>query len=195
MRVKSGRTRRVILISTVAAIGGFLFGFDTAVINGAVTAIQREFHASPVALGLAASAALVGSAAGAWYAGMVADRIGRVRTMQVAAVLFFASSLGAGLAVGRWTSAFCASLVASGSGSRASSRRRTSPRWPRLTSGGRLASLQQLAIVTGIFLALLSDFLIASIAGGSQHQFGFSARAWDPGVAAVPGRQGWRARG
>jgi MFS transporter, SP family, sugar:H+ symporter len=69
-----------ILMASVAALGGFLFGYDTAVINGAVAAIDERFNASNAALGLTVSSALVGSALGALIAGRVADWSSRPRT-------------------------------------------------------------------------------------------------------------------
>src|SRR4051794_41366352 len=95
-------TGRALLIAAVAAIGGFLFGFDTAVINGAVNAIRDQFHLSPFALGFTVAIALLGSAVGAWFAGAAADRWGRVRVMVIAAVLFAAGAIGSGLAVAAW---------------------------------------------------------------------------------------------
>ena len=86
---------RVILISAVAALGGFLFGYDTAVINGAVDAVRGNFALDAAQIGIAVSCALLGSAIGAWYAGWIADRFGRVRAMQVAAVLLTVSAVGA----------------------------------------------------------------------------------------------------
>ena len=71
-------TRRAVGISAAAAIGGFLFGFDTAVINGAVDAIRGDFALSAAWIGFAVSVALLGSAVGAWYAGVLADRYGLV---------------------------------------------------------------------------------------------------------------------
>jgi MFS transporter, SP family, sugar:H+ symporter len=92
------RAERILLVSGVAALGGFLFGFDTAVINGALGAIEEEFSAGAFALGFSVSSALLGSAVGAWFAGGLADRHGRVVIMRVAAVLFFVSGLGMALA-------------------------------------------------------------------------------------------------
>jgi len=173
-----GRAHRVLAISLVAAIGGFLFGFDTAVINGAVSAIQHQFNASPLALGLSVSAALIGSAVGAWYAGQVADRIGRPRTMVVAAILFLIQSIGAGLAVTLWDLSFWRFLGGVGVGIASVVAPAYIAEVAPANLRGRLGSLQQLAIVTGIFAALLCDFAIASLAGGSEHAWVFGAAAW-----------------
>ena len=64
----------VVLIAAAAALGGFLFGFDTAVINGAVLALKNEFNTTSVGIGLSVSLALLGSAVGAFFAGPLADR-------------------------------------------------------------------------------------------------------------------------
>ena len=77
---------RAFAVSAVAALGGFLFGFDTAVINGAVGAVRENFGLGAGQTGFAVSCALIGSALGAWYAGPLADRFGRVRAMQFAAL-------------------------------------------------------------------------------------------------------------
>src|SRR5699024_8177575 len=79
---------RVFMIAGAAAIGGFLFGYDTSVINGGVDAIQAHFGVGPAITGFTVAAALLGSAVGAGIAGALADRIGRIRVMQLAAVLF-----------------------------------------------------------------------------------------------------------
>ena len=92
------RVQFILRIAIAAALGGFLFGYDTAVINGAVSAIQSTFNASAVNLGLAVSSALLGSAAGALGAGWLADGIGRRRSMWLAAILFILSAIGSGLA-------------------------------------------------------------------------------------------------
>jgi sugar porter (SP) family MFS transporter len=173
-----GSTQRVVLIAAVAALGGFLFGFDTAVINGAVSAIQRQFQASAFALGFAVSAALIGSAVGAWYAGGIADRMGRVRTMVLAAALFTIQSIGAGLATGLIDLSIWRFLGGVGVGSASVVAPAYIAEIAPAHLRGRLGSLQQLAIVTGIFLALLSDFAIAQIAGGSSSVFFVGGEAW-----------------
>ncbi|MCX9193455.1 MFS transporter [Carbonactinospora thermoautotrophica] len=167
-----------VLVASVAALGGLLFGYDTAVINGAVGAIDDRFNASSLALGLTVSAALIGSAVGALLAGRLADWYGRLHTMRVAAVLFLVSAVGSGLAGSLLTLAVfrvvggvavgIASVIAPAYIAEISPAR----------IRGRLGSLQQLAIVSGIFLALLVDYAIAAAAGGSKADFALGLEAW-----------------
>jgi sugar porter (SP) family MFS transporter len=172
------RSGRAILISTVAAIGGFLFGFDTAVINGAVDAIRANFGLSSTATGLAVASALIGSAVGAWFAGGVADRVGRVRVMVIASIVFAVSSVGAGCAFTVWD--FTAWRVLGGIGVGIASV--IAPAYIAEVAPaelrGRLGSLQQLAIVLGIFAALLVDAFFARIAGGAGRELALGAAAW-----------------
>ena len=180
---------RVIAIAAVAALGGFLFGFDTAVINGAVDAIRGDFGLGATLTGFAVSCALLGSALGAWYAGPIADRWGRVRAMQVAAVALTVSAIGSGLVAGVWDLVFWRLLGGVGVGMASviapAYIAEISPAHVR----GRLGSMQQLAIVLGIFAALASDALLAGIAGGAAEPLwlGLSAWRWMFLVAAVPG--------
>jgi MFS transporter, SP family, sugar:H+ symporter len=88
----------VIRIASVAALGGFLFGYDSAVINGAVSAVADRFNADAASLGFAVASALLGAAAGALSSGRIADHIGRLAVMRIAAVLFLVSALGSGFA-------------------------------------------------------------------------------------------------
>src|SRR3954452_22663097 len=73
--------RSAVRIASVAALGGLLFGYDSAVINGAVDSIQKHFHVDNATLGLAVASALLGAAAGAVTAGRIADKIGRLSVM------------------------------------------------------------------------------------------------------------------
>jgi sugar porter (SP) family MFS transporter len=177
-RPGAGSTGRISLVAGTAAIGGFLFGFDTAVINGAVTPVQAHFQAGAVELGLAVSSALIGSAVGAVVAGRLADRIGRVRAMWVAALLFLVQSFGVGLSV--TLADFSAWRFVGGVAVGAASVlapayiAEVAPAHLR----GRLGSLQQLAIVTGIFIALLVDFFVAFAAGGAARPWLLGLPAW-----------------
>ena len=172
-------TSYVILIAGAAALGGFLFGFDTAVINGAVGALQRAFNASSAMTGFAVSSALLGSALGAFIAGPIADRLGRTKTMIIASVMFTLSAIGSGAPFGIWDFIFWRALggVAVGMASVIAPAyiAEVAPAHLR----GRLGSLQQMAIVVGIFIALLSDYFIALGAGGSaEGPFWFGVTAW-----------------
>ena len=171
-------TSRVVLISLAAAMGGFLFGFDTAVINGAVDAVRGGFGLDAARIGFAVSCALLGSALGAWYAGPVADRWGRVRTMQIAAVVLAVSAIGSGLVVGLWDLILWRLIGGIGVGVASviapAYIAEVSPAHVR----GRLGSLQQLAIVLGIFVALLSDAWLASVAGGAAQPLWLGLEAW-----------------
>ena len=169
----------VILIACAAALGGFLFGFDTAVINGAVGALQKAYNASSGMTGFAVSSALLGSALGAFFAGPFADRQGRIKTMVIASVLFTLSGIGSGIAFGIWDFIFWRALggIAVGMASVIVPAyiAEVAPAHLR----GRLGSLQQMAIVVGIFIALLCDYFIALGAGGSaEAPFWFGVPAW-----------------
>ena len=167
-----------VLISGAAALGGFLFGFDTAIINGAILALAKAFNASSWLTGLAVSLALLGSAVGALCAGSIADRYGRVKAMVVAAGLFAVSAIGSGVAIGIWDFIFWRVLggIAVGVASVIAPAyiAECSPAEMR----GRLGSLQQLAIVTGIFTALIIDYFIAVAAGSAELPFWFGIAAW-----------------
>lgn len=178
---KSPRSRNllfIILIAGVAALGGFLFGFDTAVINGAVAALQVHFQTSPLLTGLSVSLALLGSAGGALLAGPLADRFGRVKIMVLAATMFAISALGSGLPFTIWDFIFWRILggVAVGIASVIAPAYIAEVAPANLR--GSLGSLQQLAIVTGIFVALLSNFVIASLAGSAENPWLFEVSAW-----------------
>jgi MFS transporter, SP family, sugar:H+ symporter len=169
---------KAIAIAVAAAIGGFLFGFDSAVINGAVEAIEGQFSLTPFLSGFAVACALLGSAVGAWYAGPLADRYGRIRVMVIAAVLFAVSALGSGFAFTVWDLILwrvVGGLAIGGASVIAPTYiAEIAPAHIR----GRLASLQQLAIVTGIFVALLSDAFFANAAGSASNPFWFGIEAW-----------------
>ncbi len=185
---ESEHSGRVVLIASVAALGGLLFGYDSAVINGAVSAVEDHFQTAKAVTGAAVAAALIGAALGAVVAGRLADKIGRLSVMKIAALLFLVSAFGTGLAANIWM--FGLFRVVGGIGVGVASViapayiAETSP--PRIR--GRLGSLQQLAIVTGIFVSLGIDALLAHIAGGSREELwlGLPAWRWMFLVMAVP---------
>src|ERR1700761_3704835 len=85
-------------IVAVATIGGFMFGYDSGVINGTQDGLEKTFNLSKLGTGLNVGAILVGCAAGAFIAGRLADRLGRQRVMTISALAFLVSALIAGAA-------------------------------------------------------------------------------------------------
>lgn len=169
-------------------MGGFLFGYDSAVINGAVTGIQKHFHVGNGETAFVVAIALLGSAVGAVAAGWLADHFGRVRTMVLAAVLFAISGVGSmfppsiqllatwrvlgGIAIGI-ASVIAPTYIAE-----------VAPAAYR----GRLASFQQMAIVLGITISQLANYALNQAAGGEStgHLGGIQAWQWMLGVETVP---------
>jgi sugar porter (SP) family MFS transporter len=167
-----------IRIASVAALGGLLFGYDSAVINGAVGSIQEDFGIGNAELGFAVASALLGAAAGAMTAGRIADRIGRISVMKIAAVLFFLSAFGTGFAHEVWSVVLFRIVGGIGVGVASviapAYIAETSP--PRIR--GRLGSLQQLAIVLGIFASFAVNWLLQWAAGGANQPLWLGLDAW-----------------
>jgi SP family sugar:H+ symporter-like MFS transporter len=164
--------------ASVAAIGGLLFGYDVSVTNGAVKALQAHFTLGNVVLGSAAASGLLGAAVGATITGRIADRTGRLAMMTLAAALFLVCGLGTGLASSIWM--FIAFHLVGGLGIGAASV--IGPAYIAEISPpdvrGRLGSLQQLAIVLGIFLALAVSWLLFHLAGSSRGELWLGLAAW-----------------
>ncbi|WP_432507608.1 sugar porter family MFS transporter [Kineococcus arenarius] len=171
-------TTKVVLISVVAAIGGFLFGFDTAVINGAVDAVTGQFGLSAFLSGFAVSCALLGAAVGAWFAGRIADRFGRKSVMVLGGVLFAISAVGSAFAFAVWDLILWRVVGGIGVGVASVIAPTYIAEVAPAHVRGRLASLQQLAITVGIFAALLSDAFIANTAGGAGEETWLGWEAW-----------------
>ena len=165
-------------IASVAALGGLLFGYDSAVINGAVDSIQEDFGIGNAQLGFAVASALLGAALGAMTAGWIADKIGRISVMKIAAVLFLVSAIGTGFAHDVWTVVLFRIVGGIGVGVASviapAYIAETSP--PRIR--GRLGSLQQLAIVLGIFASFAVNWLLQWAAGGPNEVLWFGLDAW-----------------
>ncbi|RFU83814.1 MFS transporter [Streptomyces triticagri] len=178
----------VIFITAAAAMGGFLFGYDSSVINGAVEAIRDRFDVGSEALAQVIAAALIGCAIGAATAGRIADRIGRIRVMQIAAVLFTVSAVGSALPFALWDLAMWRVLggVAIGMASVIGPAYIAEVSPPAYR--GRLASFQQAAIVIGIAVSQLVNWGILNAAGGDQRGNILGLEAWQLmlGVMVLP---------
>ncbi len=154
-------TPAIIVSALGAALGGLLFGLDTAVISGATGALQTHFALSDQALGFTVASALIGTVIGSLGAGAPADRFGRRPVLLAIAALYILSALGTALAAGWWMLLGFRLLggVAIGAASVVTPVyiAEVSPARFR----GRLVALNQLNIVGGILLAFLCDYLIA----------------------------------
>ena len=171
-------TAKVIGVTVAAAVGGFLFGFDSSVINGAVDSIQGHFELGSFFTGFAVAIALLGCAVGAWFAGRLADRWGRKKVMLLGSVLFVVSSLGAGLAFSVPDLMLWRVLGGLGIGIASVIAPTYIAEIAPARYRGALASLQQLAITLGIFAALLSDAVLQNAAGGASNELWLNLEAW-----------------
>ncbi|WP_265445394.1 sugar porter family MFS transporter [Flexivirga meconopsidis] len=179
---------KVVAASVSAAVGAFLFGFDSAVINGAVDAIGSGFELGAFVKGFTVAIALLGCAAGAWYAGQLADRIGRKKVMLIGAGLFFASSVGSALVGTVWELMFWRLVGGLGIGVASVISPAYISEIAPARMRGALTSVHQLAITIGIFAALLSDAVLANSAGDASDQLwlGLSAWRWMFLVGVIP---------
>jgi SP family arabinose:H+ symporter-like MFS transporter len=159
---KTVNTWFVYRITMVAAVGGLLFGYDTAVIAGAIGFLQANYNLSPAMMGWIASCAIVGCMVGALFAGALSDRVGRKKVLMLSAVLFAVSSIGTAMPPS--LSWFVAFRLVGGLGIGIASI--LAPMYiteiAPAAIRGRLVSINQLGIVTGI---LLIYFVNAGIAG------------------------------
>lgn len=162
------RTGRVVGLASAAALGGFLFGYDSAVINGAKDAIQTTFGLGNFAIGFVVSIALIGSAVGAWFAGGFAERYGRRPVMVIAAILFFAASIGQAFPFGIVDLCIWRFIGGAGIGVASVMAPMYIAEIAPAALRGRMASLQQFAIVIGIFATGLVNWLVLNAAGGAS---------------------------
>ncbi len=177
--VRNGSVLYLLGICLVATLGGLLFGYDTAVISGAIGFLQTRFDLGPAMKGWAASSALLGCVLGVVIAGPVSDRLGRRRALIFAAVLFLVSALGT--AFPRTFVEFVVFRMIGGIGVGIASM--TSPMYIAEVSPrhirGRMVSINQLAIVFGMLVVYFVNYYIAlqgddawNVARGWRWMFG-----------------------
>ncbi|MEU0834208.1 sugar porter family MFS transporter [Streptomyces sp. NPDC056231] len=178
----------VIFITAAAAMGGFLFGYDSAVINGAVEAIRDRYGIGSGTLAQVIAIALIGCAIGAATAGRIADRIGRIRCMRIASVLFTISAIGSALPFALWDLAFWRIIGGFAIGMASVIGPAYIAEVSPAAYRGRLGSFQQAAIVIGIAISQLVNFGILQLADGKQRGTigGIEAWQWMLGVMVVP---------
>lgn len=176
--VAEQHTAKVIGVSIAAVVGGFLFGFDSSVVNGAVDSIEDTFGLNSFFTGFAVAIALLGCALGAWFAGRLADVWGRKRVMLLGSVLFVVSAIGTCFTVTVWDLLLWRVLGGIGIGIASVIAPAYISEIAPARYRGALASMQQLAITLGIFAALLSDALLADAAGTASSELWFGLEAW-----------------
>lgn len=168
----------IIMVSCVATIGGFLFGFDSGVINGTVEGLQTAFNSDTAGTGLNVSSMLIGCAFGAFSAGWLADQLGRRPILMLAAVFFIVSAWGSGNAASSAEFVFYRILGGLAVGA-------ASVMTPAYISEiaparfrGTLTSIQQFAIIFGLFAAFVSNYLLVDSAGASTALLWWNFEAW-----------------
>jgi len=166
--------------TVVAALGGLLFGFDTAVIAGTTHGLSEQYHLSPGLLGMTVAIALWGAIVGAMSAGIPGERFGRRNSLRVLALLYLVSALGCAFAWGWYPLVFFRFLGGLGIGG-------SSVLGPMYIAEiapakwrGRLVGFFQFNVVFGILLAYFSNYLIALL------HFGALEWRWKLGIAAIP---------
>ena len=172
------------LATSVTAIGGFLFGYDTAVINGAISYLKADMRLDATQEGMAGASAILGCIPGAMCAGFLSDRFGRKKMLFLCAILYAASGILSALP--RTFEQFLAARFLSGLGIGASSMicpvyiAEIAPEKSR----GRLGTLFQLGIVTGIFLTLFINKVVQGL--GDEAWNTTQGWRWMLGLEAVP---------
>jgi SP family sugar:H+ symporter-like MFS transporter len=171
-------TAFIAAIVAVATIGGLMFGYDSGVINGTQQGLEKAFNLSKLGTGFNVGAILLGCAVGAFIAGRLSDMIGRRSVMVIAAVLFIFSALGAGFAADSME--FIIARFVGGLGVGAASVlapvyiSEVTPAHIR----GRLSSVQQIMIISGLTAAFLVNYVLAKTAGGSTAILWGDLPAW-----------------
>lgn len=188
LQINRGSTPFIVLISCIATIGGFLFGFDSGVINGTVDGLRNAFNSNDIGTGFNVASMLLGCAFGAFFAGRLADLYGRRSMLIVAAVFFIVSAWGSGISGS--SGEFILYRIIGGLAVGAASV--MAPAYISEVSlahfRGRMITVQQIAIISGLTAAFLSNYLLAKIAGRSTDVLwgGFEAWRWMFWIELIP---------
>lgn len=168
----------IILICCTATIGGFLFGFDSGVINGTVDGLAMAFQSDSIATGFNVASMLLGCALGAFIAGQLADKYGRRKLLIISAFLFILSAWGSGISTVSAEFIFYRIVggLAVGAASVITPAYISEIAPARLR--GMLSSIQQVAIISGLFAAFVSNYMLAKYAGSSTDVLWLNFEAW-----------------
>ncbi len=178
MSTNKGNKLFIIGITLVATLGGFLFGFDSGVINGTVKGLESAFSAQDIGSGFNVASMLLGCAIGAFFAGRLADSYGRRSMLIISAILFVISAWGSGIAT---TSVeFIIYRIIGGLGVGAASV--MAPAYISEVAPARyrgaLATVQQIAIIAGLFISFLSNYLLAGVSGSAENLLWLDFETW-----------------
>ncbi|MDP8993467.1 MAG: sugar porter family MFS transporter [Pseudomonadota bacterium] len=168
----------IVLIVAVATIGGFLFGFDSGVINGTVDGLQQAFNATAIGTGFNVASMLLGCAVGAFVAGRLSDLIGRRNVLLIAAVFFIVSAWGSGIATSSPEFVFYRFLGGLAVGAASVLAPAYISEVTPAAIRGRMSTIQQIMIIVGLTAAFLSNYLLAEAAGASVRSFWLGYEAW-----------------
>lgn len=168
----------IVLVSCAATIGGFLFGFDSGVINGTYDGLAAAFGTSDLEGGFNIASMLLGCAVGAFFAGVLADLLGRKTLLIIASVFFIVSAWGSGAATSSFEFVIYRILggLAVGAASVMAPAYISEIAPARIR--GRLTSIQQVAIIFGLFCAFVSNYMLAKHAGLSTDILWMDFEAW-----------------
>ena len=169
---------KIWFLAIVAALGGFLFGFDTIVINGAEQDIQRLWHLSGQMHGWVVSSALWGTVVGALIGGWISDFFGRKKTLMAVGLLYFVSAVWSAFAGGPWEMIVARLIGGFGVGISTIAAPVYIAEISPAESRGKMTALFQLNIVLGVVISLASNFCLKNV--------GANAWRWMLGAEAFP---------
>jgi MFS transporter, SP family, sugar:H+ symporter len=165
-------------IVAVATIGGLLFGYDSGAVNGTQEGLKAAFSLSEGGLGFTVGSLLIGCFVGAFFAGTLADRLGRRNVMRLAALLFLIGALVQGFSHAQWL--FVLARIMGGMAVGAASV--LSPAYISEVAPanirGRMTTVQQIMIISGLTAAFLVNYFLAGSAGSSTSTFWLGLEAW-----------------
>lgn len=165
-------------IVSVATIGGLLFGYDSGAVNGTQPGLKAAFALDEAGLGFTVGSLLIGCVAGAFFAGTLADKLGRRNVMRLAALLFLIGAVVQGFAHAHWL--FVVARIAGGIAVGAASV--LSPAYISEVAPanirGRMTTVQQIMIIAGLTAAFFVNYYLAGAAGASTNKFWLGLEAW-----------------
>lgn len=168
----------VIGITLVATLGGFLFGFDSGVINGTVKGLEVAFEAQDIGSGFNVASMLLGCAIGAFFAGKLADLYGRRSMLIIASVLFIISAWGSGISTASVEFIIYRILGGLGVGAASVMAPAYISEIAPAKYRGALATTQQIAIIAGLFFSFLSNYKLADISGSALNPLWMDYETW-----------------